>query len=120
MEVSKIVLTSDEQKVFARFKRSDSAVLTKAEFQLLRRKNLVKDCIDGKSSWFDDLPEKGVCAISDFGEDLRAYQKQQTNARRKDSRRYWITTVIASAALVKSFMPEILAGLELLLKLPKL
>jgi len=36
---------------------------------------------------------------------------------RKESFRYWITTGIAVAALIKSFLPEICAGLAWLSKL---
>lgn len=54
-------------------------------------------------------------------EQQRADREKQAlkNQRRKDrieARRYWITTLIALAALVKAFQPEIRAVLALLLK----
>lgn len=100
MDVSKIVLTDVEQKIFDRFKRTDSAELTKEEYKVLLHKNLILDSIGGSSGWFDDLPEKGLCSLSDVGKDLRAYQAQRSKAERKSSRRYWITTGIAIAAFL--------------------
>lgn len=114
MDVSKIVLTEAEQSAFDLFRQTDSAVLTVGQFQLLIKKGLLLDSMDGKSGWFGNLPDFGICKLSDLGKDLRAYQLQQKQIARQQSRRYWITTGIAVVALVKSFMPEISAGLALL------
>lgn len=61
-------------------------------------------------------PRFGVC-LSDRGKDFLMFYKQSKANSRKNSRRYWITTLIAVIALLKSFMPEICAGLAWLLKL---
>lgn len=67
--------------------------------------------------------EDGNCYayVTDTGWDYLAYtsekKKQKEEQKRVESRRYWITTGIALAALIKSFLPEIRAGLEWLLKL---
>lgn len=45
------------------------------------------------------------------------YQKELRKQARTSAARYWITTLIAVAALIKSFLPEILVGLESILKL---
>lgn len=117
MDVSKIVLTDVEQCLFDRFRKSDDVELTIDEYKVLLHKGLIKNSIGGNSGWFDDLPEKGICSLSDTGKDLRAYQAQQNKVERQSSRRYWITTAIAAIALIKAFMPEISAGLAWLLKL---
>lgn len=44
-------------------------------------------------------------------------ERKEREKSRKEDIRYWITTAIAAAALVKSFLPEISAGLAWLLKL---
>ena len=59
MDVFKIVLTAPEQSAFDKFRDKEEAILTKDEFQLLLRKSLVLDAMDGKSGWFGELPEKG-------------------------------------------------------------
>lgn len=102
MDVSKIVLTDAEQRLLNRFRESESAELTIEEYRVLLRKGLIKDSIDGSSGWFNDLPKKGICFLSDTGKDLQAYQNQQDRIRRQSSRRYWITTGIAVAALLMS------------------
>lgn len=52
--------------------------------------------------------------ISDRGRDYLAYIKDVIGQRRIENIRYFITTAIALTALIKSFMPEIRAGLALL------
>ena len=44
-------------------------------------------------------------------------ERKEREKSRKEDIRYWVTTAIAAAALVKSFFPEIAAGLEWLSKL---
>lgn len=111
IDVSKIVLTDIEQRLFDLFRGKDDVELTKDEYKILLHKNLIKDSIGGKTGWFDNLPQKGICTISDIGKDLRAYQAKMERSARKEDRKYWITTIIAVVALIKSFMPEISAGL---------
>lgn len=63
------------------------------------------------------FPLENVCeAVPDVSQYWR-YTKQLQKNQWKESRRYWITTGIAIAALIKSFFPEISAGLAWLLKL---
>lgn len=64
----------------------------------------------------NNVPCFGV-SISSKGKDYFMYLKQSKRTVNKETRRYWITTIIASVALIKSFMPEISAGLAWLLKL---
>ena len=54
--------------------------------------------------------------ITPSGERHLEYLRSQNRIKRLESRRYWITTAIAITALIKSFLPEILAGLNWLLK----
>ena len=117
MDVSTIVLTDAERKAFDKFSQSDKAFLTQDEFKLLIQKKLVLDSMNGKSSWFDDLPAYGECKLSPTGKDLKAYQAQKNRIKKKADRRYWITTGIAVIALIKAFMPEISVGLAWLLRL---
>lgn len=102
MDVTKIVLTEEEQILFNKFRKTDHTELTVSEYKILLHKSLIKDHIGGNSGWFSTLPQKGVCEISDIGKDLRAYQLLQKKADRRSSRRYWITTGIAIAALLLS------------------
>ena len=117
MDVSTIVLTDEERKAFDKFSQSDKAFLTQDEFRLLIQKRLILDSMNGKSSWFDDLPDYGECKLSPSGKDLKAYRAQQSHIAKKADRRYWITTGIAVIALLKAFMPEISSGLAWLLRL---
>lgn len=57
--------------------------------------------------------------ISDHGKAYIELTKQKETERKKDDIRYWITTGIAVAALVKSFLPEICAGLAYISTLPR-
>lgn len=117
-DVTKIILTPAEQRAFDKFVgESDTADLTKQEFQLLKNKGLLKNLMDGNSGWFYDMPDHGQCELNDTGKSLRAYQARQHGAEKKASRRYWITTGIAIAALIKSFWPEISSALAWLLTL---
>ena len=117
MDISKIVLTKEESTAFSKFLRSDQAELTIDEYKILLHKGLINDTIGGSSGWFDNLPEIGVCKISDLGKDLRALQSLRKKEASQSSRRYWITTIIAIIALIKAFMPEIAATAAWLSKL---
>lgn len=103
-DYSIFVLSDYEQSLFDRFKDSEnaSATLTREEFNVLRKKDLVTGTINGKSGWFDELPESGVCTLSGFGKGLRAYQKKQEREQLKNAKserlkeiRAWITLGIA-------------------------
>lgn len=63
------------------------------------------------------FPLENVCeTVPDVAQYWR-YTKNLQKKQWKESRRYWITTGIAIAALIKAFLPEIFAGWALLLKL---
>lgn len=57
--------------------------------------------------------------ITDDGHNYLASLRNHVAGKRTETRRYWITTVIAVIALLKAFMPEIVAGLELVWTLLK-
>lgn len=116
MDFTNLILTDKEQKIFNRFVKRDSVFLSKEEFIALRNRGLVTGILGGKSDSFD-IPESGSCKLSEKGKQFRAYQCRQQKANRKNNRRYWITTGIALAALIKAFLPEISAGLAYILKL---
>lgn len=101
-DVSKIYLDDKTQAVFDKFRQSDTAHLDWGEFELLNKKHLIKDSIDGKSTWTNNHPGSGLCVLSDLGMDLRAYQQSVERAAKKADRRYWINTTIAVAALIIS------------------
>lgn len=104
MDVTKIILTEAEQAAFDLFRQTDSVVLTSEQFRLLAQKNLVQKSVDGAAVWFTGIPDHGECCLSQAGKELRTYQLQQKQAVRRQSRRYWITTGIASLALVLSIL----------------
>ena len=107
-EVSKAVMIPDN-------------VMDDYPYDRLLRLNLLEHvyCDD-----FPYVPVEGVISIptnalslSDNGKIYIAYLNEKRELSRTDSKRYWITTAIAVTALIKSFLPEISAGLERLLKL---
>lgn len=57
------------------------------------------------------------CEIRPRGKNYLLYLKNSRRQNRVESIRYWITTVIAVIALLKSFSQELSAGLAWLLKL---
>lgn len=63
---------------------------------------------------------RGYCSITDLGKDYLLWLNQQRHARQWENTRYWITTAIAFAALIKAFIPELSAATAWLLKLLKL
>lgn len=52
--------------------------------------------------------ESGYWKITVNGERYLQYLNNRQHDRKRDSRRYWITTIIAVISLVKSFMPELI------------
>ena len=100
MDYEKILLTNMEQIAFDKFKYSDTSTLTKTEFQMLKAKGLIIGSINGKSDWFDDLPQSGICEISNLGKNLRLYQHNQKILTRKENRRYRINTALSIIALL--------------------
>ena len=74
-DYSLIVLTEEDLATFKKFKKSDTAFLTKEEFKSLERKGLLISAIDGKSSWFDGISD-GMCTLSQKGKEYRTYRKE--------------------------------------------
>lgn len=99
-DYSKVILTSEEQMLFDKFKYSDEIILSLNDFRVLRNKGLIKSSIDGRSDYFDDLPSQGVCTISDFGKNFRAYQALEQMKNKKENRKFLITTMIAGIAVI--------------------
>lgn len=60
---------------------------------------------------------RGSISLTDAGRCYRERTAEEIRLRRRDTRRYWITTVIAIAALIKAFLPEICAAVAWLSKL---
>lgn len=114
IEFEKIVLSKDETKAL-RLLQSNNLLLdgkSKNELKRLLRLGLAEKY---HTKWNGE-PCFGV-RISDRGKDFLMFSKRSRSNFRKESFRYWITTAIAAIALIKSFMPEISAGLAWLLKL---
>ena len=112
-DYSAFVLSDYAQSLFDRFKESEnaSAILTREAFQVLRDKGLVTNAINGKTDWFDTLPESGVCTLSRAGKALRTYQKKQvreqlqrSKVERRKEIRDWITLAVAVFGLILSII----------------
>lgn len=103
-DYSLVVLSPEEQKLFDLFKNSDEAFLTLEQFNILREKGLVGSLLGGKSDMFGDLPQQGICEISNRGKNLRAYQYNVRLKEWKDDKRYRITTGIAVSAPIISII----------------
>lgn len=114
MDYDKILLTDMEQTVFDKFKNSDTAILTQSEFQILKTKGLVIGAINGKSDWFDDLPQSGACTISDLGKVFRIYQRNLYLLSKHEKSRYRINTIFSIIALLISTASLIVSILALL------
>lgn len=114
IEFEKIALSKDEEKAL-KLLRSNNLLLDEKSKDALNR--LIRLGLAEKYyTRHNNEPCFGV-KLSDRGKDFLMYSRQSKINSRKDTRRYWITTVIAVIALIKSFMPEISAGLAWLLRL---
>ena len=90
-------LTEEEKRSLRKVKRSNSAVLTKAEFQTMLRSKLVDGVFADEHYWFSENSfDKGVTHLTENG--LRV--KSAMHIERKLSVRYWITTGIAIAGFL--------------------
>lgn len=88
-------LTEEEKRIFRKFKRSNSAKLTKSEFQTMLRSKLVDGGFGGEYYWFSNGSE-GVACLSENGLRVKAAMR----AEKKLSVRYWITTGVAIAGFL--------------------
>ena len=109
VDPSLYVLSEYEQALFDRFKSAGEVMLTAAEFKVLREKGLVAGAMDGKSDWFEELPQQGKCRLSPTGKILKNYQIREEKRqlrddayRRREEIRGWITTIIAVLAFLLS------------------
>ena len=90
-------LTEEEKRIFRKFKRSNSARLTKAEFQTMLRSKLVDGGFGGEYYWFSNGSfDEGIACLSENG--LRV--KAAMQAEKKLGVRYWITTGVAIAGFL--------------------
>lgn len=90
-------LTEEEKRIFRKFKRSNSARLTKAEFQTMLRSKLVDGGFGGEYYWFSEGSfDEGIACLSENGLRVKAAMR----AEKKLSARYWITTGVAIAGFL--------------------
>lgn len=69
---------------------------------------------EAKHNGFMDVTDSGSCSLTAPGKQRRLFLRDELLRRRRETIRYWITTGIAAAALVKSFLPEVRGLLALL------
>lgn len=108
-DFSQIILTEDEKRIFRKFKHSDKVTLHRDEWNILAHTNLIKHHLGGKSDWFDDMPERGICELSEKGIRYREYQKQQSDLIHKETRHFWIPIIISIVGAVISNTIAIIA-----------
>lgn len=90
-------LTEEEKRIFRKFKRSNRARLTKAEFQTMLRSKLVDGGFGGEYYWFSEGSfDEGIACLSENGLRVKAAMR----AEKKLSVRYWITTGVAIAGFL--------------------
>lgn len=66
-------LTEEEKRIFRKFKRSNSAKLTKSEFQTMLRSKLVDGGFGGEYYWFSNGSfDEGVACLSENGLRVKA------------------------------------------------
>jgi len=107
-DFSQIILTDDEKHIFRKFKHSDKVTLHRDEWNILAHTNLIKHHLGGKSDWFDDMPEQGICELSEKGIRYREYQKQQSDLIHKETRHFWIPIIIANAIALAGLVVAII------------
>lgn len=95
-DFSQIVLSEREMHLFQKFKYADRLVLTRDEWAVLSQTDLIKHHLEGHSDWFDNLPESGICELSEKGVRYREYLNQQSSLLRKGTRRFWIPIIISN------------------------
>lgn len=96
-------LTEEEKRIFRKFKRSNSAKLTKSEFQTMLRSKLVDGGFGGEYYWFSNGSfDEGVACLSENGLRVKAAMR----AEKKLSVRYWITTGVAIAGFRRPVSPH--------------
>lgn len=94
-------LTEEEKRIFRKFKRSNSARLTKAEFQTMLQSKLVDGGFGGEYYWFSNGSfDEGIACLSENGLRVKAAMR----AEKKLSVRYWITTGVAIAGLLLAIL----------------
>lgn len=79
IDYEKIILTEEEQNIFDLFRSSDTAFLTVQQFKVLYRRGLIKQTINGKSFWYDDVAD-GICQLSEKGIYFREFQNKKLSS----------------------------------------
>lgn len=110
-----IQLTAQELKFLNSLSRKRIEITEKNKNIVFRLRDLV--LIETLRTDLPDNRTINFCQIRERGQNYLMYVKHTKALKRIESRRYWITTVIAVTALIKAFLPEICAGLEGLLML---
>lgn len=115
IDYSQFVLTGEEQSLFDRFKESDTAVLTLAEYQILYYKRLILPEIDGIVPIPPNDIQSGTCELSQRGKELRVYQDALHKAENTARFRFWVPVGISVGALavaIASFVLSLIALLQ--------
>lgn len=97
LDVSKIILTAEQQSAFNKYKKADKVQLTEQEYAALSKRRLVLG-----SPWFGEKKFPLEVELNETGRQLLAYQLGQEALQRKAAMRYWITTGIAVLAFLMS------------------
>lgn len=95
VDLTRIVLTDAEQRVFDKFAGQGTAVLSEEEYSTLRKTKLV----DPSLGWFQEVKWPCSVKLTELGLQLQAYQKQLRRAVAKDDRRFRIHTILTIIAI---------------------
>ena len=113
VEFEKIVLSKDEIKALKLLQSGDLLIDNESKESLNRLVHL--GLAEKYRTMLHDKSTFGV-TLSYRGKDFLMFSRKMKRDNRKEAYRYWITTAIAVLALIKSFLPEISVGLEMLWK----
>lgn len=107
-------LMDDEYRILLKLIRKDVDDLDQLAAEEQRRVRLLSD------AGYVSLSErhKFIAGVTALGHHAMSAYRQERREKARARVRYWITTAIALAALVKSFLPEIRGLLALILKRP--
>lgn len=75
---------------------------------------MLQDALENKYLIFSDYE-----MADNTGVKLDNYAKQELQTFRREQLRFWIPVFISIVALIKSFMPEIISGMKLIMQLLK-
>lgn len=90
-------LTEEEKRILRKFKRSNSAVLTKAEFQTMLRSKLVDGVFGDEHYWYSENSfDKGVTHLTENGLRAKASMKNEKD----HTTRFVVTTSLSGIAVL--------------------